>query len=76
MNILVAPDKFRGSLEAAEVCNAVESGIKKAYPNAKVTSIPLADGGEGTSKILTEQANGSDVSITVMDPLNRPIKAI
>ncbi|SEI42590.1 glycerate kinase [Dyadobacter sp. SG02] len=76
MNILVAPDKFRGSLEAVEVCDAVTDGIKKAYPNAKVTAIPLADGGEGTSKILTQQANGSEVTVTVMDPLNRPVKAI
>lgn len=75
MNILVAPDKFRGSLEAAEVCDAIENGVKKAYPDAKVTTIPLADGGEGTSKILTRQANGSEVTITVMDPLNRPVKA-
>lgn len=75
MNILVAPDKFRGSLEAAEVCDAVTDGVKKAYPNAKVTAIPLADGGEGTSRILTQQANGLEVTVTVLDPLNRPIKA-
>lgn len=75
MNILVAPDKFRGSLEAAEVCDAVTDGVKKAYPNAKVTAIPLADGGEGTSRILTRQAKGSEVAVTVMDPLNRQIKA-
>lgn len=75
MNILVAPDKFRGSLEAAEVCNAIENGVRKAFPNAKVTSIPLADGGEGTSKILTQQANGSEVTVTALDPLNRPLKA-
>lgn len=75
VNILVAPDKFRGSLEAAEVCVAVTDGVKRAYPHAKVTAIPLADGGEGTSKILTQQANGSEVTVTVMDPLNRPVKA-
>ncbi|OJV16585.1 MAG: glycerate kinase [Dyadobacter sp. 50-39] len=75
MNILVAPDKFRGSLEAAEVCDAVIEGVQKAYPDAKVTAIPLADGGEGTSAILTRQANGSEVTVTVMDPLNRQIKA-
>lgn len=62
-------------MEAAEVCDAVTNGVKKAYPNAQVTAIPLADGGEGTSKILTRQANGSEVSVTVLDPLNRPIKA-
>jgi len=75
VNILVAPDKFRGSLEAAEVCEAVTDGVKKAYPNAKVTAIPLADGGEGTAKILTQVTDGWEVPVTVMDPLNRQIKA-
>lgn len=75
MNILVAPDKFRGSLEAMEVCDAVTKGIQKAYPKAKVTAIPLADGGEGTSKILTKVTAGEEISVTVMDPLHRQINA-
>ncbi|WP_353721463.1 glycerate kinase [Dyadobacter sp. 676] len=75
MHILVAPDKFRGSLEAAEVCDAVNDGIKKAYPQARVTAIPLADGGEGTAKILTQVTGGWEVPVTVMDPLNRQTKA-
>lgn len=75
MNILVAPDKFRGSLEAAEVCRAMEEGILLAYPQANVTSIPLADGGEGTAHILTQQAQGQTVFVTVNDPLSRPIEA-
>ena len=75
MNILVAPDKFRGSLEAAEVCRAMEEGILLAYPHANVTSIPLADGGEGTAHILTQQAKGATVYATVNDPLGRPIQA-
>jgi glycerate kinase len=76
VNILVAPDKFRGSLEAEEVCDAVTDGVKRAYPDAKVTAIPLADGGEGTSKILTQVTDGWEVPVTVMDPLNRQINAI
>lgn len=75
MNILVAPDKFRGSLEAVEVCNAIETGILFAYPDANVTTIPLADGGEGTARILTRQAGGSEVFVTVNDPLGRPVDA-
>lgn len=75
MNILVAPDKFRGSLEAVEVCNAIETGILLAYPDANVTTIPLADGGEGTARILTRQAGGSEVFVTVNDPLGRPVDA-
>ncbi|MCF0060862.1 glycerate kinase [Dyadobacter chenwenxiniae] len=73
MNILVAPDKFRGSLEAIDVCQAVKEGILLAYPNANVTTIPLADGGEGTAQILTQQAQGETIKVAASDPLGRPI---
>ncbi|MCE7066853.1 glycerate kinase [Dyadobacter sp. CY326] len=75
MNIFVAPDKFRGSLEASEVCQAVKEGILLAYPDANVTTIPLADGGEGTAQILTQHANGQTITATVNDPLGRPVNA-
>ena len=75
MYILVAPDKFRGSLEASEVCRSVEEGIRLAYPDAEIISIPLADGGEGTTRILTEQSNGHFVTALVHDPFGRVIKA-
>lgn len=45
---VVAPDKFRGSLTALEVCAAVERGIRRVRPEALVVSVPVADGGEGT----------------------------
>ncbi|WP_373515899.1 glycerate kinase, partial [Persicitalea sp.] len=73
MKILLAPDKFRGSLEADEVCAAMASGILLAFPEAKVVSIPLADGGEGFAKSLTLNSGGSYVSGVVQDPLGRPI---
>lgn len=75
MKILVAPDKFRGSLEASEVCLAVSEGIKRAFPEAKIVTIPLADGGEGTTRILTEQSDGKYVTVVVHDPLGRLIEA-
>ncbi|QRR01738.1 glycerate kinase [Dyadobacter sandarakinus] len=75
MKILIAPDKFRGSLEADEVCQAAEKGILRAFPQAEVTCIPLADGGEGTAAILTHYAGGVSVSTQVNDPLGRPIEA-
>lgn len=75
MNILVAPDKFRGSLEALDVCQAVREGILLAFPEANVTTIPLADGGEGTAKILTRQAQGNSIAVEVNDPLGRTITA-
>lgn len=75
MNIVVAPDKFRGSLEAVEVCRAIEEGILLAFPAANVTSVPLADGGEGTAEILTKQASGFKVRAKAKDPLGRVIDA-
>ncbi|MCF2488458.1 glycerate kinase [Dyadobacter sp. CY347] len=75
MNILVAPDKFRGSLEAIDVCRAIRDGILLAYPDANVTTIPLADGGEGTAQILTQHAQGETIDVEVNDPLGRPVTA-
>jgi glycerate kinase len=75
MKILVAPDKFKGSLEAIEVCRATEEGIHLAFPEAEVISIPLADGGEGTTRILTGHTGGKYVDALVHDPLGRPITA-
>ena len=75
MHILVAPDKFRGSLEAEEVCRAAREGILLAHPSAEVTTVPLADGGEGTTAVLTQNAGGTLVSLQVSDPLGRPISA-
>ncbi|MCF2443086.1 glycerate kinase [Dyadobacter sp. CY345] len=75
MYILVAPDKFRGSLEASEVCQSISDGIHLAYPDAEIVNIPLADGGEGTTRILTERSNGKFVTAIVRDPLGRYIEA-
>ncbi|GLU51907.1 glycerate kinase [Dyadobacter frigoris] len=75
MYILIAPDKFRGSLEASEVCQSVAEGIRLAYPDAEIISVPLADGGEGTMRILTEQSKGKFVTTVVHDPLGRYIEA-
>ena len=52
MKIIVAPDKFKGSLSAVEVCNAIENGIKRFDQSIEVIKHPLADGGEGTLAIL------------------------
>lgn len=75
MNIVVAPDKFRDSLHSIEVGEAMREGILLAFPEAKVIVIPLADGGEGTSQVLTLQAGGEFISVKVRNPLGRTIEA-
>jgi glycerate 2-kinase len=46
--VVVAPDKFKGSLSAAGVADAVANGIVSTRPDADVDRLPVADGGEGT----------------------------
>lgn len=75
MKILIAPDKFKGSLSAMEVCEAIEIGIKTANPLAEVLKHPLADGGEGTLNILQNYFTLETFSVVVMNPLFKEITA-
>ncbi|MGM0353428.1 glycerate kinase, partial [Streptomyces sp. ECR3] len=46
--VLVAADKFKGSLTAAEVAERVTTGLRRVVPDLEVESLPVADGGDGT----------------------------
>ncbi|WP_375580073.1 glycerate kinase [Marivirga tractuosa] len=75
MKILIAPDKFKHSMSAQDVCKIIETTLKKESTNLKIESLPMADGGEGTSEILALQANAKPVTAKVYDPLMRNIEA-
>ena len=75
MKILIAPDSFKESLEAIEVCHAIKSGFAQVFPNADYTLLPMADGGEGTSAVLSYVLDGRWKEVTVHDPLMRVVTA-
>ena len=75
MKILLAPDSFKDSLSATEVCQALENGIHQVLPNAQITTIPMADGGEGTIATLIEFQNGRIVELEASDPLGKKIRS-
>lgn len=75
MKVLICPDKFKDSLGAIEVAKAIHTGIKKADQNIHTVLFPLADGGEGTARILTYHTKGRTIETTVHDPLMRPVNA-
>lgn len=75
MKIVVAPDKFKGSLSAQEVCNAIEEGIHKFNASIEVIKHPLADGGEGTLNILQNYFTLKTVSVIVQNPIFNKIEA-
>ena len=72
---VVAPDSFKESMTAKEVCDAMEKGIKKADSAAEVIKLPMADGGEGTVDSLVDATNGQRVIVEVTGPLGNKISA-
>ncbi|MGV6845515.1 MAG: glycerate kinase [Lutibacter sp.] len=75
MNILIAPDKFKGSLSAHEVCDAIEQGVNKFDNNSIIYKHPLADGGEGSLQILSQYTSLKTISLKVHNPLFKQINA-
>ncbi|MCC6414004.1 MAG: glycerate kinase [Saprospiraceae bacterium] len=75
MHILIASDSFKDALPAREVCLALERGIRAALPEAQTTVCPLADGGEGTMRILADTLGLEAVEMKAADPLMRPRKS-
>ncbi|GAA0578049.1 glycerate kinase [Actinomadura livida] len=75
MRVVVAPDSFKGSLSAAQVCAAVAEGVRRAVPGARVTAVPMADGGEGTLDCFRTARAGELVETAATDPLGRPVAA-
>ena len=69
------PDKFKGSLTAEGVRLAVQSGIRKHYPNATFHSFAVSDGGDGFLEAVRAVRRVSEHKVTVQDPLGRPVKA-
>jgi glycerate kinase len=75
MRVVVAPDKFKGSLPALEAARAIERGVAAALPGARVEVIPVADGGEGTVEALVAATGGSYREAEVSGPLGEPVRA-
>ncbi|GAQ50691.1 glycerate kinase [Streptomyces acidiscabies] len=72
--VLVAADKFKGSLTAVEVAERVTAGLRKAVPGVEVEALPVADGGDGT--VAAALAAGFDRhDVRVAGPLGHEITA-
>lgn len=72
---VLAPDSFKESMTAKEVCIAMEKGLKKVYPSAHYIHVPMADGGEGTVQSLVDASGGQIYEKEVMGPLGGTVTA-
>jgi glycerate kinase len=70
---LVAPDSFKGTFSAFEAAAAIAEGLRNAGREA--VEMPVADGGEGTMDVLVNALGGEVRTLTVSDPLGRPVEA-
>lgn len=75
MKVLIAIDSFKDSLSASGAAMALRAGFLKGNPAAVVSTLPMADGGEGTVQSLIDATKGTIVELEVMDPLMRPRKS-
>ena len=66
---VLAPDSFKESMTAKEVCVAMEKGIRKVFSDAEIVHVPMADGGEGTVESLVDATNGYKEYVEVQGPL-------
>ncbi len=75
MRVLVAPDKFKGSLRAEAAAAAMAAGWREAWSSSEIVCRPVADGGEGTADAVCAALGGTWREHTVQDPLGRPVRA-
>ncbi|MBE5099298.1 glycerate kinase [Priestia aryabhattai] len=75
MKIVIAPDSFKESLTALHVCEAVERGIRTHFPDAEISKVPMADGGEGTVQSLVDATGGQIIQAKVTGPLDKEVEA-
>ena len=75
MKILIAPDKFKGALNAREAAENIAKGLRDALPDAIIDIVPMADGGEGTAEAICDALGASWLKCKAHDPLGREIDA-
>lgn len=76
MTIIIAPDKFKGSLTSLQACNAIKKGIAAYNKNIHTTIFPMADGGDGFAEVLKYYLHTETVFTQSEDALGRKISAL
>jgi len=75
MKVVVAPQAFKGSLSGPKAAMAIKEGVLAVFPNAEVSLVPIADGGDGTLQSLIDASDGHYIKSAVPGPLGSPVLA-
>jgi glycerate kinase len=75
MRVVIAPDKFAGTLSAVEAAAAIAAGWRRRVPDADLVEVPMSDGGPGFVDVLHAALGGQLIAVTVPDPYGEPVPA-
>ncbi|TWF94536.1 glycerate kinase [Saccharopolyspora dendranthemae] len=73
--IVIAPSGFKECLDAEQVADAIQAGVRRVIPGGVVDTVPLIDGGEGSARLLARATGGTLVPVTVTGPVGDPVAA-
>jgi glycerate kinase len=75
MHVVIAPDKFKGVLDARAAADAIGRGVRAAHPDARISLVPMADGGEGTLDVLMTALGGNRRLVDATGPRGAAVQA-
>ena len=73
MKILIAPNAFKGTIDAVSASQIIEDALRLNYPDASFQKMPIADGGDGTCQLLTKHLHLEEIKMMTLNPIGRPI---
>src|SRR5437867_4090926 len=76
LQVLIIPDKFKGTLSAPGAAKAIARGWRKARPHDSLDLLPITDGGDGFGAVISGLLNAKSQSVKTMDAAHRPCHAL
>src|SRR5436189_6473008 len=73
--VLIAPDKFKGTLSAREAAEAIARGWKRSRPKDKITLLPMSDGGDGFGEVIGTAIGAQKNFVETVDSADRSVEA-
>jgi len=74
LRVLIAPDKFKGTLSAKEAAEAIAAGWRRVRPKDRIELLPISDGGDGFGALLGERLGAREIAASAVDAAHRPLK--
>lgn len=73
-NVIICPDKFKGSLSSDKVASAIRAGLEKVLPQAQIRTVEMADGGDGSAALFQKLCGAREISVAATGPLGDEVK--